>query len=81
VRQGRGRVVASGRHRNRRQALEQVLHDDTTSTGPQILAAAADYFRSVFHRVDAATALRVSRELINLTDREAGHPHDGTAHS
>lgn len=63
-------VVPEGRRLNRRGSLERALKK--ASTGPDILAAAADYFRSVFHRVPAAKALEVSRKLIEMTDQEAG---------
>lgn len=64
------RRVPPGRLRNRRRALELALAEATT--GRQVLAAAAQYFRSTFILADPETIERVSRQLIEMTDREAG---------
>jgi hypothetical protein len=58
------------RRRNRRQKLEAALREAKNSR--QVLAAAAQYFRSTFIREDEQTVQRVTRLLIELTDREAG---------
>ncbi len=62
--------VPPGRHRNRRRALEMAM--SRARTGPEVLATAAAYFRSVFIRADDETIARVSKKLIEMTDREAG---------
>lgn len=59
-----------GRRRNRRKALDRAL--EQAQTPRDVIAAAAAYFRSVFVRADAETAKRVARELIDMTEREAG---------
>lgn len=64
-----------GRRRNRRQALEKNLKN--ARTPQQVLAAAAAYFRSVFAFLettdeDRERAKYLARQLIELTDREAG---------
>lgn len=59
-----------GRRRNRRRALDKALAQARTPR--DVLAAAAAYFRSALARVDEETAKRVARQLIEMTDREAG---------
>lgn len=65
------------RRRARRATLMASLENATD--GRQVLAAAAQYYRSTFAREDDATVQRVARKLIELTDREAGENHDDAA--
>jgi hypothetical protein len=73
---GHGAGDLPGRQRNRRKTLERSMAQ--AETPAQVLAAAAAYFRSAFswlqpHReTDQELAKRLARELIQLTDREAG---------
>ncbi len=67
----------TGRRANRRRALEKALHE--ARNGRQVLAAAADFFRSTFARADDETIRRVAMRLIEMTEREAGENRDGAA--
>lgn len=60
----------TGRRTNRRKALEDALRE--ARNGREVLAAASQYFRSTFAREDDQTIKRVARQLIDMTDREAG---------
>lgn len=60
----------TGRRANRRKTLEDALLN--ARNGRQVLAAASQYFRSTFARADDETIKRMARQLIDMTDREAG---------
>jgi hypothetical protein len=68
----------TGRRANRRKALDQALLE--ARTGRQVLAAAAQFFRSTFVRADDETIRRVAMRLIEMTEREAGENRDDAAH-
>jgi len=61
---------AASRRRGRQARLLKDLEE--AGNGREILAAVARYYRATFARADDNTVERVARELIELTDREAG---------
>lgn len=61
---------SGGRRTNRRRVLDEALR--RARNGREVLAAASQYFRSTFAREDDQTIMRMARELIDMTDREAG---------